>query len=268
MTTAASPPAAAGCCPGSWWSYCSQIQRLSTGSASRAASAAPRHPSGALRSRAGSIVGCFGVGDQGRSYIGASSPSALSGRSVADLALVLDDEEPRVGRLPTTANRDPILEDRLGLLLAAGLQNHQHALLAFREHHLVGASCPLRGAERRRGRARCRARPWRAISTDEDVSPAAPMSWMPMTASVAMSSRHASISSFSGKGSPTCTVGRFSSDSRRTRRSHRRAMDAVAASLGATIEDGFPTPAAAASRRSSPALRKPDRMALTRMLPL
>ena len=29
--------------------------------------------------------------------------------------------------------------------------------------------------------------------------------------SVAISSRHASISSFSVKGSPTCTVGRFSS---------------------------------------------------------
>ena len=53
--------------------------------------------------------------------------------------------------------------------------------------------------------------PFEAISTDEDVSPAAPMSWMATMASVAISSRQASISSFSVNGSPTCTVGRFSS---------------------------------------------------------
>ena len=53
--------------------------------------------------------------------------------------------------------------------------------------------------------------PLLAISTDEEVSPAAPMSWMATIASVAISSRQASISSFSTKGSPTCTVGRFSS---------------------------------------------------------
>ncbi len=52
-----------------------------------------------------------------------------------------------------------------------------------------------------------------AISTEEEVRPAAPMSWMATMASVAISSRHASISSFSAKGSPICTVGRFSSES-------------------------------------------------------
>ena len=54
--------------------------------------------------------------------------------------------------------------------------------------------------------------PLPAISTAELVRPAAPMSWMPMMASVPMSSRQASMSSFSVKGSPTCTVGRFSSE--------------------------------------------------------
>ena len=53
--------------------------------------------------------------------------------------------------------------------------------------------------------------PLLAISTLEEVSPAAPMSWIATIASVAISSRHASISSFSVNGSPTCTVGRFSS---------------------------------------------------------
>ncbi len=54
--------------------------------------------------------------------------------------------------------------------------------------------------------------PLPAISTDELVRPAAPMSWMATIASVAISSRQASISSFSVNGSPTCTVGRFSSE--------------------------------------------------------
>ncbi|MEJ1968109.1 MAG: hypothetical protein WDN03_05625 [Rhizomicrobium sp.] len=54
--------------------------------------------------------------------------------------------------------------------------------------------------------------PLSAISADDEVSPAAPMSWIAMIASVAISSRQASSSSFSVKGSPTCTVGRFSSE--------------------------------------------------------
>ena len=51
-----------------------------------------------------------------------------------------------------------------------------------------------------------------AISQVEQVSPAAPMSWMATTASPAMSSRQASIRSFSRNGSPTWTVGRRSSE--------------------------------------------------------
>ena len=54
--------------------------------------------------------------------------------------------------------------------------------------------------------------PLSAISQLEDVRPAAPMSWMAMMTSFSISSRHASMSSFSVNGSPTCTVGRFSSD--------------------------------------------------------
>ncbi len=54
--------------------------------------------------------------------------------------------------------------------------------------------------------------PLSAISEVEEVSPAAPMSWMATMASLAISSRQASISSFSVKGSPTWTVGRISSD--------------------------------------------------------
>ena len=49
------------------------------------------------------------------------------------------------------------------------------------------------------------------ISQVEQVRPAAPMSWMPTTAPLAMASRQASSRIFSMKGSPTWTVGRFSS---------------------------------------------------------
>ena len=45
--------------------------------------------------------------------------------------------------------------------------------------------------------------PLSAISTEEQVSPAAPMSWIAMIASDSISARQASISSFSVKGSPT-----------------------------------------------------------------
>ena len=54
--------------------------------------------------------------------------------------------------------------------------------------------------------------PREPISQVEQVSPAAPMSWTPIRASVFISSRHASSRSFSMNGSPTCTAGRFSAD--------------------------------------------------------
>ena len=55
--------------------------------------------------------------------------------------------------------------------------------------------------------------PLAPISAAEEVSPAAPMSWIAITAPEAISSRQASSSSFSANGSPTWTVGRFSSAS-------------------------------------------------------
>src|SRR5215467_9070830 len=55
--------------------------------------------------------------------------------------------------------------------------------------------------------------PLAPISTAEQVRPAAPMSWIAMTQPFAIISRQASSKSFSANGSPTCTVGRFSSES-------------------------------------------------------
>ena len=54
--------------------------------------------------------------------------------------------------------------------------------------------------------------PREPISHVEHVRPAAPMSWMPTSAPVRITSRHASSSSFSMNGSPTCTAGRLSAD--------------------------------------------------------
>ncbi len=51
-----------------------------------------------------------------------------------------------------------------------------------------------------------------AISQVEQVRPAAPMSWMPTSASLFITSRQASRRSFSMNGSPTCTAGRFSAE--------------------------------------------------------
>jgi hypothetical protein len=50
------------------------------------------------------------------------------------------------------------IASRLGL--AAGLQHHQHALLAFRQHHLVGRHAGL-ALGTLSSSARCRGRPWR-----------------------------------------------------------------------------------------------------------
>ena len=54
--------------------------------------------------------------------------------------------------------------------------------------------------------------PFDAISTLDEVKPAAPMSWIDMIDLSFINSKHASIKSFSVKGSPTCTVGFFASE--------------------------------------------------------
>ena len=60
------------------------------------------------------------------------------------VAAVLDDEA--LGRRGVADDREvepPFAEDRLGLGLLLGLEHHEHALLALREHHLVGAHAGL-----------------------------------------------------------------------------------------------------------------------------
>ena len=57
-----------------------------------------------------------------------------------DLALVLDDETLRVGRLADDREIEtPFDEDRFGLGFLCRIEHHEHALLAFRQHHLISA---------------------------------------------------------------------------------------------------------------------------------
>ena len=64
---------------------------------------------------------------------------------------------------------------RFGLLLAAGLQHHQHALLAFGEHHLIGRHAGFALGDLVEVQLDAEP-PLAPISTDEQVRPAAPMS--------------------------------------------------------------------------------------------
>ena len=78
-----------------------------------------------------------------------------------------------------------------------------------------------------------------AVSQVEQVSPAAPMSCTPTTASGCWkSSRQASSKSFSMNGSPTCTAGRSAFDSSvRSREAKAAPAEAVAARARADVEN-------------------------------
>ena len=109
--------------------------------------------------------------------------------------------------------------------------------------------------------------PFAAISADEDVRPAAPMSWIATMCPEAISSRLASSSSFSVNGSPTCTWGRRCSLSRV---SSSEANDAPwmpsRPVRDPTTSSTLPTPCAAAVMRSC-SRNSPTHMALTSGLP-
>ena len=80
--------------------------------------------------------------------------------------------------------------------------------------------------------------PLAPISTAEQVRPAAPMSWMAMTAPDAISSRQASQQAFLGEGVADLHGRALLLDLVvELGRRHGRAADAVAAGLGAEIDD-------------------------------
>ena len=104
----------------------------------------------------------------------------------------------------------PSLEERREFILAPALRDEQHPLLRFREQDLVWSQPGLAQRHTVQIDVDPELAP-RAISLEDDVRPAAPMSWIATIAPVSIASRHASISSFSVNGSPTWTVGRLAS---------------------------------------------------------
>ncbi len=126
------------------WSYCSQTQRF-------------EHRSGVaeqLLQRVGDTdrwLDQFGVdalrlgaGDEGALVFRRLVAELLDRQIGHHLAAVAHDEA--LGRRGFAHHREiesPFAEDRLGLLFLFRLEHHEHALLAFRQHHLVGAHAVL-----------------------------------------------------------------------------------------------------------------------------
>ena len=168
----------------------------------------------------------------------------LADRQVGlDHPALFDDEALAVGRLADDGEIEPpFAEDRLGLRLLFGLEHHQHALLALGEHHLVGAHAFFAAGQavevefdaevalgahldRRRGQPR------RAHVLDRDDR----------------ARRHQFEAGFKQQlfGERIADLHRRPLRLRvglERGRGHRRAVDAVAAGLGAEIDDRVPDP--------------------------
>ena len=187
-----------------------------------------------------SAPACFFGSTHGRSYSGASSPICLMGRSAITSPWCLMTKRSVSVVLPTMAKSSPHLWKMASASFSlSGSQHHEHALLAFRQHHLIGGHARLRGTAPGRDRVRCRGRPWRPSRRRSEVRPAAPMSWMAMTAP----RRHQFEAGFEqallGEGvahlhGRALLLGLVVEFGRR----HGGAVDAVAPRLGAEIDDG------------------------------
>ena len=122
------------------WSYCSQTQRLEHRSGVPSSfSSASAMPIGALTSSA-SIGGGFGRADE-RPLVFRRLVAEFLDRQIGHhVALVAHDEAHRRRGLADDGEVEPpFAEDRFRLFLFFRLEHHEHALLALRQHHLVGA---------------------------------------------------------------------------------------------------------------------------------
>ena len=161
----------------------------------------------------------------------------------------------------------PLLEDRLGLLFLLGLQHHEHALLAFREHHLVGAHAGFAGRhrieieidaeialgahlDRRAGQPR------RAHVLDRDHA----IGCHDFEAGFQQQLFREGIADLHGRALLGGVVVEFG-------RRHRGAVNAVAAGLGAEIDDRHVRRRRPPRRKILSVSARPTAIALTRMLP-
>jgi hypothetical protein len=170
-TTPASPPGRCSVLPWISVSYCSQTQRREE-----------RFGAGQqLQQRLGDVIGAGSSSAERRGGFGRHPGPVIFRRLVAqfldrqvghfDLALMQDAEAQVVGGLADDGEVEaPFAEDRLGLGLLFGPQHHEHALLAFRQHHLVGAHASSRTGTRSRSSSMPRS-PLAPISTAEQVRP-------------------------------------------------------------------------------------------------
>ena len=172
-----------------------------------------------------------------RTYVGASVSIVAGTRAdlvvaVADAhdAVVRDDADRRAVQLPA-------LEQRAHVVLVLRLDDDEHALLRLAEHDLVRRHARLAARHLRHVDDRCPVPAFAAHSTArarQAGRAAGPAARRSSRACSSASSRHASISSFSRNGLPTCTAGRRSSDaSSSCDAGERRAVDAVAAGVRA-----------------------------------
>ena len=126
------------------WSYCSHTQRLEHRSGvadQRRERIGERHRRLHVRGLDRGALGRLGE----RTVVDRRLVAELLDRQVGHHGVgVLDDEAlARRGVADDREVEPPLAEDRLGLLLLLGLEHHEHALLALRQHHLVGAHAGL-----------------------------------------------------------------------------------------------------------------------------
>jgi len=153
-TTAASPPGRCTVLPRMTWSYCSHTQRREQRSgepisrSNASAVAMGRRHIGRLHDRRLGRVHVWPI-------IERRLVAQFFDRQIGhDLAAVAHDEPlGRRGRPDHRKIEAPFPEDRLGLALFLRPEHHEHALLAFGQHHLVSAHAGPRGRVPRRERA-------------------------------------------------------------------------------------------------------------------
>jgi hypothetical protein len=91
----------------------------------------------------GNVAGCkrrCNLGRCPRTVVFRAFVAQFLDRQVGDFLALMDDAEPQVvgGLADDGEIKTPFDEDRLGDFFLGGLQNHEHALLAFGQHHFIG----------------------------------------------------------------------------------------------------------------------------------
>ena len=272
-STVASPPGPSTVLRNSWWSYWRHTQPLSPSMPSRSAPTvrAARRPATGVGPRA--AAGRPGAARAGRragrrraatTPARRPAPRRRSRRGCAGGRRVGDPPDDGGPHLP------PPRRGRATSSRSLGLDDGQHPLLALGGHHLEGLHARFAPGHGRDVDVHAHAAAW------------TPSRWWRRSARrrrgpgcrppgpASSSARQASISRFSSKGSPTCTLGRLASSPRRRRsrptpaRSRRRCRRAPSSTPAA--RPGCPRRAPGRARAGRPG-RSPRHSTFTSGLP-